>query len=183
MHLGGSTIRDAAIGMGERGLTLAEFFVELVVRVDNEGLLESLEGLALGLEYFHDGSECNRWFGRKGLPISVCLSVHASYLVNDVRSTCHAALRLAKCTRILSEPSRCVDNPLEEECGYEEVASYALHLRAFLLVYGVFFPSWVCPGCKQQNPGPCFSPTQHPAHPCNAAGATRRDQASQVKAV
>ena len=127
-------MRDAAIGMGERGLTLAEFFVELVVRVDDERLLESLEGLALGLEYFHDGSECNRWFGRKGLPISVRLSVHASYLVNEVRSTCHAASLLARCTRISSKPSRCVDNPLEEDCGYEEVASYALRLPTFLLV-------------------------------------------------
>ena len=36
-----------------------------------------------------------RWFGRKRLPISVCLSVQASYLVNDVRSTRHAALLLA----------------------------------------------------------------------------------------
>jgi len=44
--------------MGEGGLTLAEFLVELVIRVDDERLLESLEGLALGLEYFHDGSGC-----------------------------------------------------------------------------------------------------------------------------
>ena len=29
--------------------------MELVVRVDDEGLLESLEGLALGLEDFHNG--------------------------------------------------------------------------------------------------------------------------------
>ncbi len=134
MHLVGSMIRNTVIGMGERGVTLAEFLVKLVVRVDDERLLESLEGLALGLEYFHDGSECNRWFGRKGLPISVCLSVHASYLVNEVRSTCHAALLLAKCTRISGDLSRCVDNPLDEECGYEEVASYALHLGTFLLV-------------------------------------------------
>lgn len=59
MHLGGWTIRNAVIGMGEGGLTLAKFLVELVVRVDDERLLEGLEGLALGLEYFHDGSEYN----------------------------------------------------------------------------------------------------------------------------
>ena len=59
MHLGSWAIRNAAIGMGEGGLTLAEFLVELVVRVDDERLLESLESLALGLEYFHDGSGYN----------------------------------------------------------------------------------------------------------------------------
>ena len=37
----------------ERGLTLAKLLVELVVRVDDERLLESFEGMALGLEDFH----------------------------------------------------------------------------------------------------------------------------------
>jgi hypothetical protein len=53
MRLGVATIRNDAIGMAAIGLTLAEFLVELVVRVDDERLLESLEGMALRLEYFH----------------------------------------------------------------------------------------------------------------------------------
>lgn len=145
MHLDSSTIRNAVIGMGQRGLTLAKFLVELVVRVDDERLLESLEGLALGFEYFHDGQSTIRWFGRKGLPISVCLSVHASYLVNDVRSTRHAALLLAKCTLISSELSRHLDKPLEGVCGSEEVASYALRLGTFLWVWDVFFSHLTLP--------------------------------------
>jgi hypothetical protein len=48
-------MRNDGIGMGERGFTLAKFLVELVVRVDDKCLLESLEGVALGLEYFHGG--------------------------------------------------------------------------------------------------------------------------------
>ena len=75
-----------------------------------------------------------RSFGRKGLPIFVCLSVHASYLVNEVRFTCHAALLLTKCTRISSKPSRRVDNPLDDVCGYEEVTSCALHPGKCLLL-------------------------------------------------
>ena len=36
------------------------------------------------------GSECNESaFGRKGLPISVCLSLRTCHLGNEVRSTCH----------------------------------------------------------------------------------------------
>jgi hypothetical protein len=109
-------IRYGAMGMGKKGLTLAKFLVELIVRVDDERLLESLEGMAFGLEYFHDGTECNRELvvGRKGLPISVCLSQDPlARSVNQVGSTCHMALPLVEYTRRRGplSPLRCGRSP------------------------------------------------------------------------
>jgi len=99
-----TTIRDDAIGMAGE-LTLAEFLVELVVRVDGERLLESLEGVALRVEYLHDGTGAR--VGVRHYPFR-----HASELVNEVCSTCQVSLLLAKCTRISIKLSCRVGNPI-----------------------------------------------------------------------
>ena len=163
--------------------------MELVVRVDDERLLESLEGIALGLEYFHERrrSATGNWFGRKELPISVCLSLHACYLANEVRSTCHGTILLVRCTRISS------GYPVERaprwvisyrRSATERRSQVVLCVLTSSLWYTTRFPLFNC-ASDPINKGSALAslPPNISLHPCNAAYAARRGHVSQVKTV